>query len=114
MVFGVIPMKPGSLHAPAYIVVIAGLLFWFAALSILFGSTRPRFNSLLAAILFALLAVVGGWISFFGASNAFGGGVPLVSHAANEWVSRLMFGCGAIICLLCSFYALMRAVRPVA
>jgi hypothetical protein len=95
-------------------VTFAGLLFWVAAVSILFGRMRPRFNSLLAAILFALFAVVGGWVSVFGTGSAFGGGVPIVSHATNEWISRVVFGVGAIICIGCSAYALKRAVRPVA
>ena len=114
MAFSVTPLEPGSPPSPSHAVFLAGLLFWFAAISILFGGTRPRFNSLLAAILFALLAVVGGWVSMFGTSDAFDSGVPIASHATNEWISRVMFGCGAIICVLCSIYALKRAVRPVA
>ncbi len=114
MASGFIPVQPGDLHAPAYIVVIAGLLFWIAAVSILIGRTNPRFNSVLAAILFALLAVVGGWVSLFGTSGAFGGGAPLVSHSVGVLISRVMFGFGSIICVLCSIYALKSAVRPVA
>ena len=111
MAIGIIPVKTGSLHAPTYIVFIAGLLFWIAGVSILIGSTRPRFNSLLAAILFALFAVIGGWVSLFGTSNAFGGGVPFAPHSTNEWIARVMFGAGAIVCVLCCIYALAMAVR---
>jgi hypothetical protein len=109
---GVIPVKPGTVRAPLSIVLFAGLLFWLAGASLLFGSTRPRVNSLLAAIILALFAAIGAWVSLFGTSGAFGGGLPIVSHAANEWISRAMFACGALVCAGCSIYALARAVRP--
>jgi hypothetical protein len=109
---GVIPAKPGSVHAPVSVVLFAGLLFWFAGASLLFGSTRPRVNSLLAAIILAMLAAIGAWVSIRGTSGAFGGGLLFVSHAVNEWISRSIFGCGALVCAGCSIYALKKAIRP--
>jgi hypothetical protein len=112
--FGVIPARPGSIRAPLFIVALAGLLFWFAAASLLFGSTRPRLNSLLGAMLFALFATIGGWVSVFGTGIAFRGGVSVVSSDANEWMARVIFGLGALVCAACSLYALKRAIRTVA
>jgi ABC-type transport system involved in multi-copper enzyme maturation permease subunit len=112
--FGVIPARPESIRAPLFIVALAGLLFWFAAASLLFGSTRPRLNSLLGAILFALFATIGGWVSVSGSSIAFGGGIAVVANDANEWIARAIFGLGALVCAACSLYALRRAIRTVA
>jgi hypothetical protein len=102
------------MHAPRYIVVLAGLLFWFAAGSILSGATRPRLSNLFGGVLLAIFAIVGGWVSISGSDSSIGGGIPFVSHATNDWIARGIFGGGAILCAALSAYAFGRAVRGVA
>ena len=114
MAFGLISAKPESMHAPPYIVALAGLLFWFAAASILSGPTRPRLNHLFGGVLLAIFAAVGGWVAIFGTDSSFGGGMPFVSHATNGWIARTIFGAGAILCAALSVYALGKAARGVA
>ncbi len=114
LALGLIPAEPGALHAPRYVVALAGLLFWVAAIALVLGNTRPRLNQLLGAILFALFAAIGGWVSLFGDSHAFGGGVPLVSSSSNVSLARIVFGFGALLCAGLSLYAFKKAFARVA
>lgn len=62
---GLIRTRPESIHAPLYIVALAGLLFWIAAASLLFGSkshsacrlTTLGFRNLLESDWCAALAI---------------------------------------------------------
>jgi hypothetical protein len=111
---GLIPSEPGAIHAPRYIIALAGLLFWVAAIALFLGNTRPRLNQLLGAILLALFAAIGGWVALFGESRAFGGGVPLASSSSNVSLARIVFGVGALLCAGLSLYAFRKAFARVA
>jgi hypothetical protein len=108
---GLVPVAPGTLHAPRSIIILAGLLFWLAALSMLLGTSHPRVNGLLGALLFATFALVGGWVAAFGTSSAFGGGILLLPHATGEWIARGMFGAGAVLSAVASIYSIGRVLR---
>jgi hypothetical protein len=112
MAIGLIPTEPESMHAPRYIVALAGLLFWVAAGAILFGTSSPRINHLFGGILLALFAMIGGWVATFGADNFFGG-IPFASQATKGLMARAIFGSGAISCAALSVYAFGRAFRGV-
>jgi hypothetical protein len=83
---GIIPVEPGSLHAPKLIVVMAGVLFWLAAVSLLFGTTRARVNNFMGAIMLALFALIGGWVAVFGTRSVFGGGIPFLAMSVYAFV----------------------------
>jgi hypothetical protein len=110
MAIGLIPTEPVSMHAPRYIVALAGLLFWVAAGAILFGSASSRLNHLFGGVLLAVFAIIGGWVAIFGGDNSFGG-IPFASQATNGLMARAIFGSGAISCAALSVYAFGRTFR---
>jgi hypothetical protein len=112
--FGIIPSEPGTLHAPPYIIVLAGLSFWIAGIALTLGNAKPRLNHVLAAILLAFFAAIGGWVSLFGENQAFGGSVAMVSPNTNMSLARIVFGIGALLCAALSIYAFKKAIARVA
>jgi hypothetical protein len=109
---GVIPIEPTKIHAPMWLIAMMGLLFWLAGASMLLQD-KPRLNAFLAALMFALFGVIGGWVALKGESSQFGGGFPFISHATNEAFARWLFGGGAIICFAVAVYALKKAMSQI-
>ena len=106
---GAIPVEPGSVHAPRWVVGLAGLVFVVGGIMIFLGP-QSGWSDALAAILLASFAAVGGWVSVFGESEYISGGLPLVSRETNIIIARCVFGAGAVVCLLLLRIAMKRAV----
>ena len=95
----VIPTDPEKVHAPDWVIGLAGAVFIFGGLAIAF-----RANALLVCLLGNLIvasfAIVAAWVALDGSSDQFSGGIPFLPHGFNVKIARVMFGGGAILCAL--------------
>jgi len=95
----VIPTDPEKIHAPDWILILAGAVFIFGGLAV-----GLRAHELLVSVLGNLIvvafAVVAAWVALAGSSDQFSGGIPFLPHATNVKIARVMFGSGALLCAL--------------
>lgn len=135
--FGVLPLPggPRNLHAPLWLVFVAGLIFFLGGLALLLQalgganadgelpSDAPFWirlaQYLIGVTIFASFALIASWIAFGGEARSFSGGLSLLDRATNVAFARLMFGLGAAICwfgalafALSGGRKLMRGARP--
>ena len=110
------PGGPRNLHAPLWVVLLAGLVFFLAGVAIVIQAMghanasgelpadAPHWmraaQHLIGVAVFACFALIGSWIALGGESRQFSGGIPFVSHLTNVSLARVMFGFGAAICWL--------------
>lgn len=107
---GLLPVGEAGFNAPLWVVAGAGFVFIIAGLMILLAN-HSRANDLLAGVLLLLFGIMGAWVSLFGSSEGFSGGLPLVSREVNTLVGRGLFGLGALISFAMCGYAIRRAIR---
>lgn len=117
------PGGPRNLHAPLWIVVLIGAAFVVAgataALQGLGGANAagelpadaPRALRIaqyaFGVALFASFATLGAWVALAGDARHFAGGVPLLGHAANVLLARVLFGvCAAATAAATLAYAI--------
>ena len=114
---GVLPVPggPRNLHAPLWVVALAGLVFLLGGVAVLINHVAganqsgelpldaPRWTQvaryLIGVILFASFALIGSFVAIGGDARQFSGGVPLLG-SLNVSIARIMFGFGALICWL--------------
>ena len=112
LALGLFPVDGGALKAPLWVVAGAGLVFIIAGLMILLAD-HARANDLLAGVLLLLFGIMGAWVSLFGTSEGFSGGLPFLPRDVNIAFGRWLFGLGALICFALCGYAFRRAAsRP--
>ena len=115
---GALPVPGGSrnLHAPSWVVLLAGLVFFLGGAAVLLQvagkanasgdlpSDAPFWlrvaQYLIGVTIFASFALVGSWVAIGGDARQFSGGVPFVNHSIGVTIARAMFGVGAIVCWL--------------
>ncbi|NNC63152.1 MAG: hypothetical protein HKN84_00070 [Gammaproteobacteria bacterium] len=95
----VIPYDPEKIHAPDWILILAGGVFIFGGLAVGFR-TNELLVSVLGNLIVASFAAVAAWVALDGSSDQFSGGIPFVPHATNVKIARVMFGGGAVLCTL--------------
>lgn len=93
---GVVPSKPGSLHAPRWVLFLCGAMFLGAGIGVVRGSRTFR---IIARLLVAALGTVGLWIAFQGDAAQFAGHVPLLDAAQSVTAMRWTFGVVGALCL---------------
>jgi hypothetical protein len=109
-----VPGGPRNLHAPLWVVLLAGLVFFLGGAAVLLQSLG-RANAhgelppdaphwmrvvqyLMGVTIFASFALVGSWIAIGGEARQFSGSVPFLGGGAS--MARIVFGIGAAICWL--------------
>lgn len=118
---GVLPVDPKTVHAPLWLIGCIGLSFMAAGASVALGaaSNNPeRDGSLppdapltlrllqygLGLVVVSGLASVGTWIAFGPGERKFKSTISALgmggSGAGDEWIGRVVFGIGAVICWL--------------
>ena len=107
---GFLPVDEAALNAPLWVVAGAGFVFVIAGFKILLAK-HSRANDLLAGALLFLFGIMGAWVSLFGSSEGFSGGLPIVSSEANVLLGRWIFGLGSLVSFALSVYAFRRAIR---
>ncbi|MFH1845670.1 MAG: hypothetical protein ABIF77_20995 [bacterium] len=93
---GVIPLEPDSLNVPLWILTVIGVLLLSAGLSAFLPSNSASANAFIAVTL-ALFALVLTWVSLWGDSRAFSGGIPLLPGSVNVVLARVVFGSLALV-----------------
>lgn len=118
---GVLPVNPRDVHAPLWVIGCVGLAFMAAGASVALGTasdTTEADGSLPASAPLSLrllqyglglvvvtgLATVGTWVAFGTGERKFKSSISAfgVSHsgAGDEWIGRIIFGVGAVLCWL--------------
>lgn len=92
----VIPIDPGSINVPFWLLFLIGLLIISGGLAA-FAPIYSRTSNLFAAIAITLFALLLTWIVIGGKSSAFSGGIPFLPPTANFFTGRLVFGFFALI-----------------
>lgn len=107
---GVIPYDPAKIHAPPWVVVGAGIAFWFAGL-LLLAKDKPRAANGIAFLLLLMFSAIGGWVSLFGEEGAFTDGANGALVGGGLTLARALFGLGALLCVLMALVALRRLIK---
>lgn len=92
----IVSVEEGSLHAPHWVMVVVGTIFFFGGASMLLGS-RPVLRRACIGVMLTGFGLTAAWVSLFASADGFSGGVPLVPKAFNVGVARVLFGSGAIL-----------------
>jgi len=100
---------------PRGIVALVGVVLTLGCVVVLLPRNSQA-SAVLAALMISCFAAVGGWIALgpgertFGMSWSFG----LFGSAgdAGEWIGRMAFGFGALMCAAFAFLMWRRALRP--
>jgi hypothetical protein len=113
--FGLLPTPggPRNLHAPLWIVLLVGVVFFLAGAAVFLQaigrangngelpSDAPQWirivQYLIGVALFATFAMIGSWVAIAGDARQFSSNVPFFGAAS---IARVMFGIGAVICWL--------------
>lgn len=106
---GVIPAEESSFKAPRWVVLVVGAAFVFGGAAVT-GREGSFFNDLMGSLIVFCLGVAVGWVSFFGSADGFSGGIPLLPDEINLGLARVLFGLGAIVCLVIAGYGMKRAL----
>jgi hypothetical protein len=92
-------------HAPRWIFYLLSFLLGASAGLAFLGQNHPLTN-IVAALIWVLFAVVGGWLAFFSPLEELSGGISLLSPDVNRALARGIFGLGAVLNLGAGIYAL--------
>jgi hypothetical protein len=112
---GLLPVDPSHVHAPLWVIFLAGLVFFLAGMLLFLAQlrfTHPALYLFLAAFLVSLFAVIGFWIAMY-SKGPFTGtlSTPLFVHRSGTESGifpRLLFGFGAVITTLVAVVAWVR------
>ena len=107
---GVVEPDPGQLHAPPWVVGIAGGVFVLLGFYLPFSGSKVS-NNLFGALICLSFAAMGAWAAFDSPPGSIEGGIPFATAAFNQALGRGLFGFGALISLAMGIYALRLAAR---
>jgi uncharacterized protein YjeT (DUF2065 family) len=105
-----LPLAQNAVHAPLWVISLSGVVFIIAGMMLSLRQ-HPKLNNLLAAILLASMAAIGGWIAFLAPPDGFSGGIPFLSKAQNIALARSCFGFGAFVSAVLCGYAIRQFLR---
>jgi hypothetical protein len=88
--FGLGPMSDSAMHAPRWIVGIAGMLFLGCGVMLI--ETFHRLASLMAGLATVGMTVICGWIALFGEDQYFSGGPSMFAEHTEVLIARVIFG----------------------
>jgi len=102
---GLVVPRPGSVHAPLWVVLLAGCLFLLAGVLILLPERLTLARGFFGGLLVTAMAVVFDWVAFGPGERRFGGGISVggffAASQSGELGGRVAFGiAGALITLL--------------
>ena len=97
--FDWLPYDPEKIHAPDWVIAMAGGVFVAGGLAIAFRQSELLVCALgnLIVIAFAAIAL---WVALYGPSAQFSGGIPFLPHETNLTLARIVFAASAVMCAL--------------
>jgi len=104
---GAIEVDPASVHAPMWVIGVAGMTFIGGGAAVLFEGHRLLAN-LGGLTVIASLMTVAFWVAFNAPAEQIQGGIPLLSAETNGRIGKLLFGFGGFLCLALLVYGLRR------
>jgi hypothetical protein len=112
---GRVPVDPESVHAPGWVIVVAGLVLLAAGLFILQQALRIEWlKHVPGIVLFVSLLSIGHWVAFGPGERRFRGSISVFGIEAplsSELMGRATFGFGAILVDALLIAGLIRAMR---
>jgi len=93
--FGVGPMSGAQMHAPRWVVGLAGLIFASGGVAAI-APTRGILN-LAAGIVVGGLSAICAWIALFGEAEYFSGSLSVFSRSTDVLIARVVFGLVALL-----------------
>lgn len=108
--FDLLPVDPGSVHAPPWVLALCGLVFVSGGGLILLHRHRVL-QHLFAGTIVASFGLVGMWVALFAPAEGFSGGFFFVSDDTNVTIARWFFGIGALLALAIFVVAMLRIGR---
>ena len=92
---GIIPVEPGSIHLPRWMLIFVGLPFASVGLYILSLSVESLawVKDYVALIIFTSFACITDWVAFGPGNRVFESNVPFL---AEELLGRIVFGIGGV------------------
>lgn len=97
--------KPAN-DTPYWMVSLAGTAVVLVGIMMFVQNLGSRWKDLLAFFITGAMGSMGLWISLFAEESSISGNLTFLSQVINIPVGRTVFGIGAMICYLMSFYAL--------
>lgn len=106
-------LSPG---VPRWVGAAAGMVFVLGGVAVAMPACASRGKDAIGAALVTMLTAVGAWVAFWPGERAFsssvsGGGVS-VSGGGGEWLGRIVFGFGAILCAAFAVFLWKRVLFP--
>jgi hypothetical protein len=106
-------LSPG---VPRWVGAAAGMVFVLGGIAVAMPARASRAKDAIGAALVTMLTAVGAWVAFWPGARTFsssvaGGGVT-VSSGGDEWVGRVVFGLGAILCGTFAAFLWKRVLFP--
>ena len=93
--------RPGSVHAPSWVVAIAGACFVFIGAAFAAPRDDTRLRGFLLGLMVTGLAIVFDWVAFGPGERHFSGGISFAGNAmrtaSDETSGRIAFGIAAAI-----------------
>lgn len=93
--------RPGSVHAPLWVVAIAGACFIFIGAAFAAPREDTRLRGFLLGLMVTGLAIVFDWVAFGPGERHFSGGISFAGNAmraaSDETSGRIAFGIAAVI-----------------
>ena len=106
-------LSPG---VPRWVGAAAGMVFVLGGIAVAMPARASRGKDAIAAALVTMLTSVGAWVAFWPGDRTFGssvsGGAVTVSGGGNDWVGRIVFGFGAILCAGFAAFLWKRVLFP--
>jgi hypothetical protein len=102
--FDLLPVSPGSLHVPRWLMGVIGMMFVLAGISASgLGSFSQRVTNILGAFVLLGFSLVSLWVAFGPGVRTFGGATPLLG--------RILFAASANFCVLLTMWAIKKSLK---
>jgi len=94
---GVVPVDPGSVHAPGWVLAVCGALCALGGVAML-AHRWPVVRTAAVGVMWVAFGLIGGWVALFGQAEHYAGGIGLLPDWINILLARGLFGFGAVLC----------------
>lgn len=93
--FGLGPMSNSAMHAPRWVVGLAGMLFLGCGAMLV--ETSHQLATWMAGLVTIGMTAICGWIALFGEDEYFSGGLSIFSDHVEVLIARVIFGFVAVL-----------------